>query len=51
MYEYLVRVFGDYWAKVENLVRGVELEDGSAARFEDVVYAGGEGMSHALNGD
>ncbi|MFB9133904.1 23S rRNA pseudouridine(2605) synthase RluB [Vibrio olivae] len=46
--EYLVRVFGEVnEQKVRNLVRGVELEDG-LARFEDVVYAGGEGMNHTF---
>lgn len=46
--EYLVRVFGDVTEdKVRNLVRGVELDDGMA-RFEDVVYAGGEGMNHTF---
>ncbi|OIQ26630.1 23S rRNA pseudouridine(2605) synthase RluB [uncultured Vibrio sp.] len=46
--EYLVRVFGEVTEdKVKNLVRGVKLEDGMA-RFEDVVYAGGEGMNHTF---
>ena len=46
--EYLVRVFGEVnEQKVKNLVRGVELEDGMA-RFEDVVYAGGDGMNHTF---
>ncbi|TRN17560.1 23S rRNA pseudouridine(2605) synthase RluB [Vibrio fluvialis] len=46
--EYLVRVFGDVTEdKIRNLVRGVQLEDGQA-RFEDVVYAGGEGMNHTF---
>ncbi len=46
--EYLVRVFGEVTEqKVRNLVKGVELEDG-IARFEDVVYAGGEGMNHTF---
>lgn len=46
--EYLVRVFGDVTEqKVKNLVNGVELEDG-LARFEDVVYAGGDGMNHTF---
>ena len=46
--EYLVRVFGEVdEKKVRNLVKGVELEDGMA-RFEDVVYAGGEGMNHTF---
>ncbi|MCJ2375316.1 23S rRNA pseudouridine(2605) synthase RluB [Vibrio sp. ZSDZ34] len=46
--EYLVRVFGEVnEQKVRNLVSGVELEDGMA-RFEDVVYAGGEGMNHTF---
>ncbi|WP_044362930.1 23S rRNA pseudouridine(2605) synthase RluB [Vibrio fluvialis] len=46
--EYLVRVFGDVTEdKIRNLVRGVQLEDG-LARFEDVVYAGGEGMNHTF---
>ncbi|GAL04779.1 ribosomal large subunit pseudouridine synthase B [Photobacterium aphoticum] len=46
--EYMVRVFGEVTEDmVRNLVRGVELEDGMA-RFEDVVYAGGEGMNHTF---
>lgn len=46
--EYLVRVFGEVTeAKIRNLVKGVELEDG-IARFEDVVYAGGDGMNHTF---
>ncbi|AYV22581.1 MULTISPECIES: 23S rRNA pseudouridine(2605) synthase RluB [Vibrio] len=46
--EYLVRVFGEInEKKVRNVVNGVELEDGMA-RFEDVVYAGGEGMNHTF---
>jgi len=46
--EYLVRVFGEVnEQKVRNLVKGVELEDGMA-RFEDIVYAGGEGMNHTF---
>jgi 23S rRNA pseudouridine2605 synthase len=46
--EYLVRVFGEVNEhKIRNLVKGVELEDG-LARFEDVVYAGGEGMNHTF---
>lgn len=46
--EYLVRVFGEVTEEmVHNLVNGVELEDGMA-RFEDVVYAGGEGMNHTF---
>ncbi|MDN3684569.1 23S rRNA pseudouridine(2605) synthase RluB [Vibrio sinaloensis] len=47
--EYLVRVFGDVTEQKvkKNLVRGVELEDGMA-RFEDVVYAGGDGMNHTF---
>ncbi len=46
--EYLVRVFGEVnEQKVRNVVSGVELEDG-LARFEDVVYAGGEGMNHTF---
>ncbi|ANS85186.1 23S rRNA pseudouridine(2605) synthase RluB [Vibrio scophthalmi] len=46
--EYLVRVFGEVnEQKVKNLVRGVQLEDGMA-RFEDIVYAGGEGMNHTF---
>ncbi|GMQ46895.1 23S rRNA pseudouridine(2605) synthase RluB [Vibrio sp. 10N] len=46
--EYLVRVFGDVnEQKVRNVVNGVELDDGMA-RFEDVVYAGGEGMNHTF---
>lgn len=46
--EYLVRVFGDVdEKKVRNLVKGVKLEDGMA-RFEDIVYSGGEGMNHTF---
>jgi 23S rRNA pseudouridine2605 synthase len=46
--EYLVRVFGEVdEKKIRKLVQGVELEDGMA-RFEDVVYAGGEGMNHTF---
>ncbi|MDE1328131.1 23S rRNA pseudouridine(2605) synthase RluB [Vibrio aestuarianus] len=46
--EYLVRVFGEVnEQKVRNLVKGVQLEDGMA-RFEDIVYAGGEGMNHTF---
>lgn len=46
--EYLVRVFGEVTEqKVKNVTRGVQLEDGMA-RFEDVVYAGGEGMNHTF---
>lgn len=46
--EYLVRVFGEVTEDmVKNVTRGVELEDGMA-RFEDVVYAGGEGMNHTF---
>ncbi|MDB1123666.1 23S rRNA pseudouridine(2605) synthase RluB [Vibrio algarum] len=46
--EYLVRVFGEIdEKKVRNVVKGVKLEDGMA-RFEDVVYAGGEGMNHTF---
>ncbi|MDN3610275.1 23S rRNA pseudouridine(2605) synthase RluB [Vibrio ostreicida] len=46
--EYLVRVFGDVdEKKIRHLVSGVKLEDGMA-RFEDVVYAGGEGMNHTF---
>lgn len=46
--EYLVRVFGEVTEqKVRNLVKGVQLEDGMA-RFEDIVYAGGEGMNHTF---
>lgn len=46
--EYLVRVFGEInETKVRNLVNGVQLEDGMA-RFEDVHYAGGEGMNHTF---
>ncbi|UTM56292.1 23S rRNA pseudouridine(2605) synthase RluB [Photobacterium sp. CCB-ST2H9] len=46
--EYMVRVFGEVTEQmVRNLVNGVELEDGMA-RFEDVVYAGGEGMNHTF---
>ncbi|CAG20864.1 putative pseudouridine synthase family 1 protein [Photobacterium profundum SS9] len=46
--EYMVRVFGEINENmVKNLVQGVELEDGMA-RFEDVVYSGGEGMNHTF---
>lgn len=46
--EYMVRVFGEINEKmVKNLVQGVELEDGMA-RFEDVMYSGGEGMNHTF---
>ncbi|WP_086984476.1 23S rRNA pseudouridine(2605) synthase RluB [Vibrio aphrogenes] len=46
--EYLVRVFGEVTEDmVRNVTNGVELEDGKA-RFEDVVYAGGEGMNHTF---
>lgn len=46
--EYLVRVFGEINGdKVKNLVSGVQLDDGPA-RFEDVVYTGGEGMNHTF---
>ena len=46
--EYMVRVFGDINEEmVRNLVRGVDLEDGKA-RFEDVMYAGGEGANHTF---
>ncbi|WP_428772439.1 23S rRNA pseudouridine(2605) synthase RluB [Vibrio sp.] len=46
--EYLVRVFGEVNEhKIRHLVNGVELDDG-LARFEDVVYAGGEGMNHTF---
>ncbi|CAM4245030.1 MULTISPECIES: 23S rRNA pseudouridine(2605) synthase RluB [Vibrio] len=46
--EYLVRVFGEVnEQKVKNLAKGVQLEDGMA-RFEDIVYAGGEGMNHTF---
>ena len=46
--EYLVRVYGElHEDMVKNLVRGVELEDGKA-RFEDVMYAGGEGKNHTF---
>ncbi|RQW63385.1 23S rRNA pseudouridine(2605) synthase RluB [Vibrio viridaestus] len=46
--EYLVRVFGEVNEnKIRNLVNGVELEDG-VARFEDIVYAGGEGINHTF---
>jgi len=46
--EYLVRVFGEINEDmIRNLVRGVKLEDGMA-RFEDVVYAGGDGMNHTF---
>ncbi|PSU33274.1 23S rRNA pseudouridine(2605) synthase RluB [Photobacterium lutimaris] len=46
--EYMVRVFGEVTEDmVRNLVKGVKLEDGMA-RFEDVVYAGGEGMNHTF---
>ncbi|MEZ9527194.1 23S rRNA pseudouridine(2605) synthase RluB [Enterovibrio norvegicus] len=46
--EYMVRVFGEVNEQmIKNLVRGVTLEDGDA-RFEDIVYAGGEGMNHTF---
>ncbi|AZL84487.1 MULTISPECIES: 23S rRNA pseudouridine(2605) synthase RluB [Aliivibrio] len=46
--EYMCRIFGDINDKmVKNLVTGVKLEDGEA-RFEDVMYAGGEGMNHTF---
>jgi 23S rRNA pseudouridine2605 synthase len=46
--EYMVRVFGEINENmVKNLVQGVELEDGMA-RFEDVMYSGGEGMNHTF---
>ncbi len=46
--EYMVRVFGDVTEDmIRNLVRGVQLEDGEA-RFEDVLYAGGEGSNHTF---
>ena len=46
--EYMVRVFGEVTEQmVKNLVNGVQLADGMA-RFEDVVYAGGEGMNHTF---
>ena len=46
--EYMVRVFGEVNEQmIKNVVKGVELEDG-VARFEDVVYSGGEGMNHTF---
>ncbi len=43
--EYAVRVHGEVTEEmVERLVQGVELEDGPA-RFEEVVYSGGEGSN------
>lgn len=43
--EYAVRVHGEVTReKVQQLVQGVELEDG-LARFEDVVESGGEGIN------
>jgi 23S rRNA pseudouridine2605 synthase len=46
--EYLVRVFGDITEqKIKHMVNGVTLDDG-IARFEDVVYAGGEGVNHTF---
>ncbi len=46
--EYLVRIFGEVNDQmVKNLVRGVQLEEGEA-RFEDVMYAGGEGANHTF---
>ncbi|MCB1864864.1 MAG: rRNA pseudouridine synthase [Chromatiales bacterium] len=44
--EYAVRVRGEIdEALIRRLVSGVTLEDGPA-RFEDVVYSGGEGLNH-----
>ncbi|WP_150137976.1 23S rRNA pseudouridine(2605) synthase RluB [Candidatus Enterovibrio escicola] len=46
--EYMVRVFGEVNEEmIKNMVRGVDLEDGPA-RFEDIVYAGGEGMNRTF---
>ncbi len=43
--EYAVRVFGEPKEEaIKQLVEGVQLEDGPA-RFEDVVYSGGEGAN------
>ncbi len=43
--EYAVRVHGEVTGEmVQQLVNGIELEDGTA-RFEDVVESGGEGMN------
>lgn len=46
--EYMVRVFGNIdESKIRNLVNGIKI-DGEVLRFEDVVYAGGEGMNHTF---
>ncbi|KEY91637.1 ribosomal large subunit pseudouridine synthase B [Candidatus Photodesmus blepharus] len=46
--EYLVRVFGKLnEKKIQNLISGVELEDG-IARFENVFYIGGQSMNHTF---
>lgn len=43
--EYAVRVFGEPQEEaIKQLVKGVQLDDGPA-RFEDVVYSGGEGAN------
>ena len=44
----MVRVFGNIdESKIRNLVNGIKI-DGEVLRFEDVVYAGGEGMNHTF---
>ena len=44
--EYAVRVLGEPQEEaIKQLVKGVQLDDGPA-RFEDVVYSGGEGANH-----
>jgi len=44
--EYAVRIFGRVDEDIlKNMIKGVELEDG-LARFEHIVYSGGEGSNH-----